>query len=179
MGKRGPNRIRMVGDIAYIELTDRQGSLRTEALIDAADVALIEVSGLRWHANWDKKYKQYKVGAHVKENGKWAGRVLLHRFILGVEQDVEVDHRNHNTLDNRRNNLRRATRSQNMQNRQSAQRNSGTSIRGVSWNKRERKWKASITLNKRKLHLGTFDNLAEAEAAAVKARRKHMTYSQN
>jgi hypothetical protein len=79
----------------------------------------------------------------------------MHCFILGRKF---VDHKNHDTLDNRRGNLRPATRSQNLAN----QRRKGT--KGVFHTPYGR-WLAKIGFNGKKIYLGTFSTKAEAQAA--------------
>jgi hypothetical protein len=106
------------GDVAYVELTKGQTTV-----IDADDA--VEVGRFSWYAvrHRDSYY------AETRFPGK--GTVGLHRFLLGFPENL-VDHKNGNTLDNRRKNLREVTNPQNQQNRQGARRDSSTGIRGVS-----------------------------------------------
>ena len=62
-------------------------------------------------------------------------RRLLHREIIGAPPGMVVDHINHDTLDNRKENLRLCTRSQNGMNRKGPPSNSTSGVRGVSWKK--------------------------------------------
>jgi hypothetical protein len=79
-------------------------------------------------------------------------RLLLHREILGGPL-AETNHRDHDGLNNRRENLRPCTRGQNQSNSRSC---SASGFRGV-WKKRKR-WAAKIKINGvRQYHLGTFD----------------------
>lgn len=174
---RRPNVIRVEDDVAYIELTDRFGNPKAEAVIDAVDIE--RVKAWRWHANWDERYQQYKVGAHVKIGDEWADRMLLHRFIVEAPDEMDVDHIDHNLLNNRRANLRVCTRAQNNQNLANTRRNSKSGIRGVHWDKKKRKWVAGVRIEGKRHYLGSFDNLKEAEAAAVEGRRRYMTHSRN
>lgn len=87
--------------------------------------------------------------------------LCMHRLLMGVP---EVDHINHNGLDNRRSNLRPSTKMQNQGN--SRPRSGGTSsYKGVSWHRRGRKWMALITVNQRHIYLGLF--VSEIDAAAA------------
>lgn len=74
------------------------------ALIDEADLPL--VSTRKWYASKTKWGNFYAV-----TNG-----VLLHRFLMNPPDGFEVDHINHDTLDNRRSNLRCVTHKENMRN---------------------------------------------------------------
>ena len=58
--------------------------------------------------------------------------VYMHRLIMAAPRGRQVDHINHDTLDNRRENLRIVTNRQNNENRNGAYKNSKSGIRGVS-----------------------------------------------
>lgn len=81
----------------------------------------------------------------------------------------EIDHINGIKTDNRICNLRRADHSLNMQNLKKAQRNNKTGFLGVF--KREGKFKAVISLNRKNIHLGLFNTAERAHAAYLKAKR--------
>lgn len=99
-------------------------------------------------------------------------RILMHRMILGVPDSQEGDHRNRNTLDYRRANLRPATHEQNQRNR-CANRNNKTGFKGVA--PKRKKFCAQIHLGPKKIHLGTFASPTEAahayDAAALRLYR--------
>lgn len=92
--------------------------------------------------------------------------ILMHREILGLGlgDKRQGDHKNHHGLDNRRDNLRIATCSQNHQN-EVPRRNFSSAFKGVSWRKRHDKWQAKIQVNGKIKYLGCFDS--ETEAARV------------
>lgn len=132
------------------------------AIIDAMDAKLI--MGPKWHAVRDKK------------NGRWYAEATLHsprhtvrmaRLIMG-EPDCHVDHKNTDTLDNRRSNLRAATCSQNNANR-GAQRNNTSGYKGVSWFEKYKCWRATITVRGQWRHLGYFVSKIAAFAVYKKA----------
>jgi hypothetical protein len=72
----------------------------------------------------------------------------------------DIDHINGDKSDNRRCNIRLATRSQNIANVRAI-----SSVKGVSWDKRKCKWQAQIKINGRNVYLGYFGNPQEAAAA--------------
>jgi hypothetical protein len=90
-------------------------------------------------------------------------KTRIHRLILGLTADdkVMVDHINRNGLDNRRENLRLATCSQNQFNKGAIGRTS--SFKGVSLAKKNNKWQALVCKDKKLKWLGYF--LTELEAA--------------
>lgn len=72
--------------------------------------------------------------------------VLLHRLIMGAKPGQIVDHINGNGLDNRRSNLRFASRSQNKANT-SKYKNNTSGYKGVIYDKDRNCWRAQISIN--------------------------------
>lgn len=85
--------------------------------------------------------------------------LYLHRLILNAPKGKEVDHINHNPLDNRKKNLRICNKSQNNINKKNM-------YSGV--NKFRNKWRARIKKDNKEIHLGIFNSREEA----LKARKK-------
>jgi len=103
----------------------------------------------------------------------------LHRLITSAPAGLQVDHIDHNTLNNRRSNLRFVTNAENQQNRAGAQKNNKSSgIRGVCFCTREQRWRAKVKLNGNEIFLGYFNNKEDAAKVAKEARAKLMPYSQ-
>ena len=94
---------------------------------------------------------------------------LLHRLVLGIEDTkVDIDHINGNGLDNRRENLRVCSRSQNMGNCKKHA-DGSSRFKGVCWNKNRNKWYARICLNYKPYPLGSYLNEEDAARAYNKA----------
>jgi hypothetical protein len=85
-----------------------------------------------------------------------------------------VDHINHDTLDNRRSNLRLCSLSENVRNSAGARRDCQSGFRGVYWHKKDRRWMARIGTHAAGTwrHLGSFKTFSEAAAARVAATEK-------
>ena len=81
-----------------------------------------------------------------------------------------ADHEDCDGLNNRWNNLRSATKSQNAANSRTA-RNNRARFKGVMRDKHRKKWVAQIKPNRKSTHLGTFDTVEEAQAAYATAAR--------
>ena len=97
---------------------------------------------------------------------------LVHRlvwlYVHGKFPVDQIDHINMKRADNRIENLREATPSQNMQNKKAR-----VGLKGAQWNKRDRKWVAQAALDNRKTtYLGSFDTEEEAHAAYCEAAKK-------
>jgi hypothetical protein len=84
-----------------------------------------------------------------------------------------VDHKYHNTLDNRKDKLRITTHAENSFNRRGASTNSISGIRGVSWDKQRDKWKAKAVKERKQYFFGCYDDIIDA-VYAVAAGRNHI-----
>ena len=97
--------------------------------------------------------------------------MLMHRFILNAPRHLVVDHKNHNGLDNRKQNLRLCTRAENNRNRRTFRK--GTSkYKGVSWDKKRKLFLAAIRCNGKYYNLGRFKSEIEAAKAYDKKARE-------
>jgi hypothetical protein len=100
---------------------------------------------------------------------------LAHRLVFLMYHGYlpkEVDHIDGNEANNAIENLRLATPSQNMRNR-GKQSNNKSGFKGVSWDKRKAKWRATIRINTVAKHLGYFDCPKEAHEAYCQAAAKY------
>ena len=88
----------------------------------------------------------------------------MHRVIAETPEGKETDHVNHNSLDNRRENLRVCTHSQNMAN--ASKKTPHTSkFKGVTWNRHLGRWYSRITCNGKLLNIGPFNSEIDAAKA--------------
>lgn len=95
----------------------------------------------------------------------------MHRFITNAPKELEVDHINGNRLDNRKENLRICTKSQNLRNQHKT---CGSSkYKGVSWRVRANKWESRIYVDGKKLFLGLYSDEEDAAKAYDKAAIQH------
>lgn len=98
-------------------------------LMDYEDIDLYIQSSWVIHRYENHKYAQ---GRYSKEKN-------LHRLIMNAKKGEHVDHINGDTLDNRKQNLRICTRSQNQQNRRKQRNPSSSKYKGVQIHKNRRK----------------------------------------
>ena len=133
------NEIIIDGSIARIKIYDIRCNQIAIAIIDAEDVNKI-------------RYTKWKLSnsGYIMNTPKFKGsNQHLSRVILNTKEFV--DHINHNTLDNRKKNLRIVTKSQNQMN---------VNYKGVS--KQQNKWCARIKINQKLIYLGTYVDEEEA-----------------
>lgn len=134
-------------------------------LIDDDDYKLI--SQHTWHIQRGH-YTFYAVSNYWKWcNGKKKCiTICMHRLIMGIKnKKIFIDHKDHNGLNNQKDNLRPCTHSQNARNRVA---NIGRIYRGTHLRKKTttiNKWTASISYNKKSFFLGYFKTEKEAAIA--------------
>lgn len=102
---------------------------------------------------------------------------LAHRlawlYVTDEWPENDVDHENHNTTDNRWENLRPATHSQNHQNRKVSVKNT-SGFTGV--HRANGRWAASIKIDQRRISLGRFDRVEDAAEAYASAKSRIHTF---
>lgn len=121
-------------------------------LIDDEDVYLT------FNSRWFLSPKGYAFGS-IKNQTK-----RFHRCVVDAQKGTEIDHIDGNKLNNQKSNLRVCSSSQNSMNR-GKQKNNLSGYKGVSWYKNLKKWRASIQIQGKKIHLGYFEKIKDAETA--------------
>jgi len=155
--------------MSYIETTEEYGIININSpthghfkvLINLEDV--VKCDEITWCilksvSGKDKEYIEYyatsaKVG-------------LLHRFIMdATEKSQVVDHKNGDTMNNRKYNLRKCSSSENSMNQKKRKSKSG--IRGVIWHENSNSWMAYMKMNNKFKNLGYYHDVEDA----IKARK--------
>lgn len=133
-----------------------------QAIVDREDFFPLLMAG-KWRAMKDRNRNYY---ACRGSNGEKS--ILMHREILGAKEVEKVDHKNHNGLDNRRENLRKCTNSQNLANSK-IRKDNKSGFRGVNRMRNPKNplkfWRAQIQVNNKEIHLGHFGTKEEAAIA--------------
>ncbi len=152
--KRRQAKLCLCGDHGWVVLT--RGFI---ALFSVRDLEIVNQS------TWSALGKGALIYARRGSRGR---TTFLHRSIMDEPAGMVIDHANRNPLDNRRENLRVATQSQNMANSKSY---SGLSspYKGVSWSAKDKKWRAAIRDGGKTKFLGNFNTEEAAYAAYVTA----------
>jgi len=154
-----PNEIEIFENYAEIIIYTEQGIEKARSKIDLCDVG--RAASLKWHFSC-----RYVLSKPNRES------ILLHRFLLNPHKDLIVDHRDGDTLNNRRNNLRIATKSQNNMHRTKLGINNTSGKTGVSFDTWSGKWIPFIYVNKKCRYLGRFNNLEDAIEVRLKAEKE-------
>lgn len=125
-----------------------------------------------WYSLQGTRGIHYACRHYLKEENGPRRQIFMHQQIMQVLGVGEVDHINHNGLDNRRSNLRLCTQQQNSGNTRPRS-NNKSGFKGVSWNATAKKWMAVIQFNGEHTYLGIFSDPKDAarayDAAALKS----------
>ena len=98
--------------------------------------------------------------------------ISMARVIMNAPEGMLVDHINHDTLDNRKQNLRICTKGDNNRNN-IIRKDNKSGYKGVSWNKKDRVWRAQIAVNGVQTYIGSFGT-AEKAAEAYNKKAKEL-----
>jgi UDPglucose 6-dehydrogenase len=125
---------------------------------------IVDTEDYEWLNKWSWYYAHgYAVRTIYDEKGK-PYQLRMHRLLINTPDGMDTDHVNRNRLDNRKSNLRPATRSQNVANQFSKKQNN-SGLKGVSWKAKNKKWVAQIRVDNVVKHIGLFESKEEAGRA--------------
>lgn len=139
------------------------------ALVDEIDYEYL----IQW--KWCITNFGYAVRRNCSKRNPKPSLILMHLVIakrMGLDTSNDIDHKDRNKADNRRKQLRSATRSQNTGNEELRSTNT-SGFRGVSWHAARQKWRARITINGKEKHLGLFASKEDAAKRFNKESKKH------
>jgi len=139
------------------------------ALVDDEDYEWL--NQWKWYAHWFSCTKSFYADRAETKPGGGQRHVRMHRQILGLKHGDrrQVDHVEHNTLDNRKNKLRIVTHQQNSFNMYE--------VKGYYFNKSSGKFHAQIGVGGENKFLGRYNTTKEARTAYLEAKKKYHTIS--
>lgn len=161
------NKTETKGEVTKIFIKRKDGK-EVISLIDTEDLTIIPNVFLSAWKEKNIELERYYIVFNDKGTTK-----QLHRLIMNAPKGMVVDHINHDTTDNRKENLRVVTHEENMRNRRAHQANSASGLLGVHYNSSKKRWVAQIAVNKKQKHIGNFVNEREAVRARKKAEIKY------
>lgn len=148
------NKYVIQGNVVVIDISTASHP-NTHTLIDISDIKILTIENNFNAINSHHIKYCIRTGANKK---------LLHRLLLDPPSDMVIDHINGNALDNRRENIRVCTISENLKNRKMASHNK-SGFKGVYLDDRKKKYRAVIYSNKKKYSLGSYNTKVEAALA--------------
>lgn len=132
---------------------------------------IVDDEDFEWLNQWKWCYSLGYARKSFYKNGKKT-TIGMHRLILGDVDGKCVDHINGNKLDNRRENLRYCSLTENNRNLKTRKNNS-SGYKGIYWHKKAAKWFCGIQVDKNHISLGLYTNLLDAAYAYNQAAIKY------
>lgn len=138
-----------------------------EALVDDQDFDYL--NKFNWHSSCRIRGGRkifYAARKFRKQNGLWSNLYMHKELMKDVPNKVQIDHKDGNTLNNQKENLRLASHGQNLHNR-GKQKNNTSGYKGVFYVKitKSPRWLAQIIFNGEQIYLGRFKSPVEAAKA--------------
>lgn len=140
-----------------------RGKKGKDKFILVSDKDYLFILKYKWHLSY--------YGYAACRESEFSPMIYMHRLIMEAPTGMDVDHKNGNTLDNRRSNLRICTRQENLRNRHKIR--GFSKFKGVRWHKQNRNWRAGIKVDSKDIHIGCFKSEILAAKAYNKAAKKY------
>jgi hypothetical protein len=173
------NQYEIIDDYVVIYMKRKKSGEILKTYIDLDDFDKVKELNLSWHPYWEKTMKKYYARATrylgIVDGKPKYDTPLLHQIIVdtvGMGGKIHVDHKNHDTLDNRKENIAVTSTSQNAMNRQGANKNGTTGVRNVSYDKTNNKYIVQLQVNGKNTVFGRFKELEDAKECAEYHRNK-------
>lgn len=152
-----------------------------EIQLTRGKIATVDEQDFEWVSTWKWFVSKVKTAhrvlwyaARCERTGGKLRTIYMHRKIakragILTSDLMKVDHRDTDSLNNQRSNLREATSSQNLSNQRKSKACCTSKYKGVHWSALHSKWRAVIWMNYKRIHLGLFSEEIEAARAYDKA----------
>lgn len=141
--------------------------------------AIVDNSDYEWLTKWRWGVRKcgsndyfYAIRGFKDKQSSKVKAIRMHRLILNASENMQVDHINGNTLDNRKSNLRIVTHGQNKIN-QRMYKNNTSGKTGVYWIELFKKYQARIHFNNKNISLGYFTDFNQAVARREEAEKRY------
>ena len=132
-------------------------------------------------ASWNARYANTEALSSINGHGRAHGTIfgktysrasVVWAMVNGTWPSLEIDHINGDRADDRPCNMRDVSRGENSRNLKRPAHNTSGHV-GVFWHKSRNKWTAGIKVNRKNIHLGSFESLSDAVGARVEAQEKY------
>lgn len=163
-------------NLVYINLYSKKKKEEKVTVIDLFNLEKFLNHPYAWHLVWEEDIDNYYVKSSVylgMENGKPKYKlVYLHKFLANIPEENYGDHINHDSLDNRTENIREIANGNNIKNRKSKNSNNTSGYRNVTW--MNGWWRVQLQIDgKNYIFPEKFSKVDEAGKFAEEMRQKY------
>lgn len=130
------------------------------------------MTAIKWYSQRTPSTGSHYAGTTIRNSNGRPTTLQMHRLLMGSPKGFVVDHRNGDTLDNRRENLRLASVRQNCQNTKKPAHNT-SGFKGVWWSVQKKRWRAQIRVDGKLVHLGAHASPEQAHESYCRAAAKY------
>lgn len=149
-------------EVVIISCYNKIGNITGKIIIDKDDFD--KVKCYQWHVENSRPSIKYAQASISK------GTIRLHKLIMS--SNLQIDHINHNGLDNRKCNLRVCTNAENNRNKD-FKRNPLSGHRGIRYNPKTQSYYVRIMVNKKEISLGAYKTIEDAIKARIRGEEKY------
>ena len=143
-------------------------------MIDTEDLPKLINYKYSWSVKMHPINKEWYAFTKVVKYDGSKSTTMMQSFLLNTNgSNIHIDHINHDTLDNRKCNLRISSVSENLHNRKGKNITNKSGYRNVCWVERESVWLVTLRVNGKVARLGKFDDVDEAVQYAKEMRKKY------
>lgn len=142
--------------------------------LNKGEVAIVDDGDFDWLNQWKWHiHRETRWGRYAVRTDSRSGKVvIMHRLIMDAPKGMQVDHINGDGLDNRRENMRLCTNSQNTKNKRLSK-SSTSGYKGVSWFSKLGKYASRIRVDGELIRLGYFHDPIEAAKVYDEAAKRY------
>jgi hypothetical protein len=174
--KKDFNQYKIVDDYAVIYFERKDGQV-LEGYVTLPVLERLIKLNWHWCAVYKKNIKGY-YASHTEYMGTFDGTPLykirsLHQWIMPPKEGFVIDHKNHNGLDCRDDNLRYLSNMDNTKNRSGNNKNNTSGYRNVIWSKQMNAWMVILQIDGKHKMVGHSKDVHEAGRIAAEARLKY------
>ena len=170
------NKYEIVDDYVVMDVKKPKSNEVLKVLLDIDDLEKLKELNLPWHSGWVPNIQNYYIMAtqRYKENDKSIQKTIyLNIIATDPPEGMKVDHINHDSLDNRKRNLRVISNEENIKNRKSRNRNNTSGYRNVAYLKKTQTYVVQLQIDGKCVKFGEFDDVHEAGRIANEMREKY------